>query len=181
MRLQSTSGQSTGSVIIAMIGKTTDFISTNGLVMPLQYVIMVYFSSSVAYVNGLQVAWYYGNEDFIKLVDIKRQDITHQEQTRRGEVNKSFQYSTESVHSGQNEWNVSPKAERKETRIVFIVRWLCLVILSLLLLGCVAGFVWNVDSYFGLFGPVSITCVIMTAKLYFQLCKTSKYTPGDKF
>lgn len=179
MRLHSTSGQSTGSVIIAMVGKTTDFISTNGLVMPLQYVIMAYFSSSVAYVNGLQVAWYYGNEDFLTVVDIKRQDILHQGQTRRGEVNKSFQYSTESVHSGQNKWNDSPKAGRKETRIVFAVRWICLMILSLLLIGCVAGFVWNVNSYFGLFGPVSITCVIVAAKLYFQLCKTSKYTLGD--
>ena len=47
-----------------MVGKTTDFIATNVLVLPLQYVIMIYFSSGVAYVNGMQVAWYYDNDRY---------------------------------------------------------------------------------------------------------------------
>ncbi|KAK3584364.1 hypothetical protein CHS0354_010149 [Potamilus streckersoni] len=55
MKLQSTKGQSTVSVLIAMIGKTTDFLSNNILIVPLQFVVMIYFSSSVAYVNGIQV------------------------------------------------------------------------------------------------------------------------------
>ena len=59
LRLQTTSGQSRGSVLIAMAGKTTDFLGNFILVLPKQYVIMTYFSSSVAYVNGLQVLWYY--------------------------------------------------------------------------------------------------------------------------
>ncbi|XP_033744604.1 uncharacterized protein LOC117330433 [Pecten maximus] len=59
LKLRSTSGQSTRSAVIATIGKMTDFLATYGLVIPLQYVVMAYFSSSVAYVNGIQIAWYY--------------------------------------------------------------------------------------------------------------------------
>ncbi|XP_041360113.1 uncharacterized protein LOC121376334 [Gigantopelta aegis] len=61
IKLRSTSGLSTKSIAIAMLGKTTDFIANNVLLLPLQYVIMIYFSSGVAYVNGIQVAWYYDN------------------------------------------------------------------------------------------------------------------------
>ncbi|XP_060076425.1 uncharacterized protein LOC132556050 [Ylistrum balloti] len=59
LKLRSTSGQSTRSAVIATIGKMTDFLATYGLVIPLQYVVMTYFSSSVAYINGIQIAWYY--------------------------------------------------------------------------------------------------------------------------
>ena len=58
MKLKSTQGQSTYSVSISLIGKTTDFLSNYLLSMPLQFVIMTYFSSSVAYINGIQVAYY---------------------------------------------------------------------------------------------------------------------------
>ncbi|XP_013392486.1 uncharacterized protein LOC106160426 [Lingula anatina] len=58
MKLGSTSGQSTASVTLAVIGKICDFLSTYGLVMPLQYVIMSYFSSTLGCFNGVQVAWY---------------------------------------------------------------------------------------------------------------------------
>ena len=55
IKLQSTSGQSTISVIITVVGKTMDFLVTYGLEMPLEYVIMCYFSSSTAFINGFQV------------------------------------------------------------------------------------------------------------------------------
>ena len=55
MKRQSTDGQSTMSVLIALFGKTTDFLSNYGLSVPLEYVIMVYFSSSTSFFNGLQV------------------------------------------------------------------------------------------------------------------------------
>lgn len=182
MRLQSTSGQSTGSVVIAMIGKTTDFISTNGLVMPLQYVIMVYFSSSVAYVNGLQVAWYYGNDNFLEVVHVNDHD--HFPESRQtpnsGEDNFGFQQSTESL-ADPVRWNdstpITSKSSKRRSSLMFTIRWICLILLSLLLFGCVAGFVWNVHSYFGFFAPVSIICVIGVAKLYFKFCLTSKYSP----
>lgn len=55
IKLRSTTGQATTSVFIALIGKTTDFLVTYGLKMPLPYVVMCYFSSSSAFINGFQV------------------------------------------------------------------------------------------------------------------------------
>ena len=55
---QSTSGQATTSVLIALVGKTTDFLVTYGLLMPLPYVVMCYFSSSSAFINAFQVGHY---------------------------------------------------------------------------------------------------------------------------
>ena len=54
-QLRSTQGQSTLSVLITICGKTTDFLSTYALEMPLKYVIMAYFSSSMGLTNGWQV------------------------------------------------------------------------------------------------------------------------------
>jgi len=58
MHLRKTSGQSTPSVVIGVIGKTTDFLSNYLLRLPPQYVIMTYFSSTLVYINGVQVIWY---------------------------------------------------------------------------------------------------------------------------
>jgi hypothetical protein len=55
---RSTSGQSTISVLITIFGKTTDFLSTYGLSLPIQYVIMAYFSSTAGLINGFQLFWY---------------------------------------------------------------------------------------------------------------------------
>ena len=55
MRLRSTNGQSTPSVVLDLMGKTTDFLSNYLLRLPPQYVIMTYFSSTLAYINGIQV------------------------------------------------------------------------------------------------------------------------------
>ena len=55
MRLRSTNGQSTPSVVLDLMGKTTDFLSNYLLRLPPQYVIMTYFSSTLAYINGVQV------------------------------------------------------------------------------------------------------------------------------
>ena len=57
MRLRKTSGQSTPSVVIGVIGKTTDFLSNYLLRLPPQYVIMTYFSSTLVYINGVQVRY----------------------------------------------------------------------------------------------------------------------------
>ena len=53
---RSTDGQSTISVLITICGKTFDFISTYGLDLPIQYVIMAYFSSTAGLINGFQVS-----------------------------------------------------------------------------------------------------------------------------
>ena len=55
MRLRSTGGQATPSVVMGLMGKTLDFLSNYLLLLPSQYVIMTYFSSSLAYINGMQV------------------------------------------------------------------------------------------------------------------------------
>lgn len=55
IKLQSTAGQSSLSVFIALVGKTTDFVVNYGLNLPLPYVVMTYFSSSSAFLNAFQV------------------------------------------------------------------------------------------------------------------------------
>ena len=55
MHLRTTSGQSTYSIVLSLMGKTTDFLSNYLLRLPPQYVIMTYFSSTLAYINGVQV------------------------------------------------------------------------------------------------------------------------------
>ena len=55
MRLQSTDGQATPSVVLGLMGKTADFLANYILVLPPQTVVMTYFSSSLVYINGIQV------------------------------------------------------------------------------------------------------------------------------
>jgi len=55
MRLRTTAGQAMPSVVLGLMGKTFDFLSNYLLLLPPQYVIMTYFSSTLAYINGIQV------------------------------------------------------------------------------------------------------------------------------
>ena len=55
MRLRTTGGQATPSVVLGLIGKSTDFLSNYLLLLPAQYVVMTYFSSTMTYINGIQV------------------------------------------------------------------------------------------------------------------------------
>ena len=55
MRLRTTGGQALPSVVLMLMGKTTDFLSNYLLLLPPQYVVMTYFSSSLTYINGIQV------------------------------------------------------------------------------------------------------------------------------
>ena len=55
MRRRSTYGLANMMVTITAIGKTTDFMQNYILIMPIQYVIMAYFSSTVAQIQTLQV------------------------------------------------------------------------------------------------------------------------------
>ena len=58
MRLRSTDGQSTLSVVITLVGKTLDFLPNYLLLLPAQYVVMTYFSCTMAFINGIQVIFY---------------------------------------------------------------------------------------------------------------------------
>lgn len=55
MRLRTTGGQATPSVVLGLMGKTADFLSNYILLLPPQYVVMTYFSSTLVYINGIQV------------------------------------------------------------------------------------------------------------------------------
>lgn len=55
MRLRTTGGQATPSVVLGLMGKTADILSNYLLLLPPQYVVMTYFSSTLVYINGIQV------------------------------------------------------------------------------------------------------------------------------
>jgi len=156
MKLQSTNGQATSSVVIAMVGKTTDFLATNGLSMPLQYVIMCYFSSSVAYVNGIQVAWYYGN-DFLPEEAKPKASDKFAESLRSASSNSDKKKDRNFSNSGHS---------ASENTVVKYVRVVGMGLLSLGMVGCVVGFCLNLGSWYGLFAPVGIATVLISAKLY---------------
>ena len=56
----STDGQAIQSVAVSFLGKTTDFVSMVCLDLPLQLRIMIYFSTSSAYVNVMQYLHFQG-------------------------------------------------------------------------------------------------------------------------
>ena len=179
MRLQSTSGQATGSVCIAMIGKTTDFFATNILVMPFQYVIMCYFSSSVAYVNGFQVAWYYGQDDVIQPNDEPQSLNTKQLDRNQSEksslsvtaYNDQLEFRLNSTSTS----NLTPTVQSNKSSCILICRVFCMALITCLLLMCIIGFVLNVHSFYGLFAPTSIGLILGTAYTYYTKCKRSSY------
>ncbi|KAI6185158.1 hypothetical protein M3Y99_01954200 [Aphelenchoides fujianensis] len=59
MRRQSTHGLSNPSIAITSLGKTIDFIQNYVLIMPIHYVLMGFFSSTVAQIGAFQVLWYW--------------------------------------------------------------------------------------------------------------------------
>ncbi|WAR14866.1 CTNS-like protein [Mya arenaria] len=171
MRLQSTSGQATSSVAIAMVGKTTDFLATNGLVMPLQYVIMRYFSTSVAYVNGIQVAYYYGN-DFVEQ-DRKLKSENGIDSLKARYVNEMPNTEMKMAKEVKNVLDRTDKL--RCNTFENCARVTCICIFVVLLAGCVVGFCLNLDSFYGLFGPIFICSVLLAAKCYIFHCNSKSY------
>lgn len=64
MKNKSVISQSTISLLLTFIGKTTDFISQYSLIMPKQYIYMTYFSSTLAYINIMQLILYTINRKY---------------------------------------------------------------------------------------------------------------------
>jgi len=58
MQRGTTDGQSTISLILVLVGKTSDFASSYSLKMPSQYVVMTYYSSTAAWINIIQLCFY---------------------------------------------------------------------------------------------------------------------------
>lgn len=179
MRLQWTGGQAIGSVVIATIGKTTDFFATNILVLPLQYVIMRYFSSSVAYINGFQVAWYYGNS----FVTQNHYDSeTREIQEKDSQFPKSLDKYESDFAATRNTTSMTHLTFVTEhtcnTKLVYVIRVISMCVIFCLLLMCVTGFVLNVESFYGLFAPAAIAFVMLVAYgyLHYKRRKRHAYT-----
>lgn len=171
MRIQSTIGQARGSVLIAMIGKTTDFLGNYILVLPKQYVVMTYFSSSVAYANGLQVLWYYekDRERLRDSIDVSCDNALANPTSNQCDITDSKEYLytfpyTNHVFS----WQCS---------VSVVVRLVLGIVLCCLLATCLAGLVWNFGMM-GLFFPGAILCVISVSYLTrSQTCEQCRKTP----
>ncbi|KAI6170307.1 hypothetical protein M3Y98_01226000 [Aphelenchoides besseyi] len=70
MRRQSTHGLSNLSVSIIAICKSLDFMQTYLLIMPIQYTVMAFFSSTVSQVGTLQVIWYWNQQPVEEKSDV---------------------------------------------------------------------------------------------------------------
>lgn len=64
MKNKSVISQSTISLLLTFLGKSFDFISQYSLIMPIQYVYMTYFSSTLAYINIIQLIIYTINRKY---------------------------------------------------------------------------------------------------------------------
>ncbi|CAH1802004.1 unnamed protein product [Owenia fusiformis] len=145
MKRRSTSGQSTYSVSLSMIGKTTDFLSNYLLVMPLQNIIMIYFSSSLAYINGIQVALY-------------PRELGSNETLSRDESDKSDdELSPNNIHLITIPTRFSCSSKHTES-----LRWVVAAILVVFLIMCVIGLVLNTGTFISLLAPIGIAVVIGT-------------------
>ena len=163
MRLQSTKGQATKSVILALVGKTTDFLSCYLLVLPIQYVVMAYFSSSVAYVNGLQVIWYWGQQG-------KLQEGPQQQLDSSTEPHDSGSDSSDhEKESGKNE-NTEESEEGSKSARTLCVRIAAFCLLCTVLVGYLIGLVWNMWNPLAVLPPLIIIVVVLTAYCYLHRC-----------
>lgn len=150
MRMRSTRGQARGSVLIAMMGKTTDFLGNYILVLPKQYVVMTYFSSSVAYTNGLQVLWYYEKDRLCSMditIDLSSDNLS----SPTGYIGESRECLNEFPHKKY----LLPMRCSTSAYVRLVLGF----ILCCLLAACLAGLIWN----FGMIGfifPGSILGVV---------------------
>lgn len=153
-------GQSTRSVIIASIGKMTDFLSTYGLLMPIQYVVMIYFSSSVNYVNVIQVVWFHGRKP-----DFKRDEppeTVQYNEFRDDEIDESSTAETNllcSSNSGRPSLGFKTKRTIQYSLITLFTCFLALF---------AYGIVWATDSYYAIFAPFTLVVVTSFAFLLYN-------------
>ncbi|XP_062576497.1 uncharacterized protein LOC134238380 [Saccostrea cucullata] len=158
-KLRSTSGQSTRSVVIASIGKMTDFLSTYGLVLPIQYVVMTYFSSSVNYVNAIQVVWFYGRKPTQKNEDMAG-NIRYKEFT----VNNDQVPNTERDTLCSTRY-VQPNLSYRTRRTV---RYSLIAMFTSFLCLFAYGIVWATKSYYAMFAPITLVSVTGFAFFWYR-------------
>ncbi|XP_070560814.1 uncharacterized protein [Ptychodera flava] len=185
MQRMSTSGQSTHSVALALFGKTTDFLSNYLLILPLQSVVMTYYSSTMAYINGVQVLWYWRNRNLVTSLPPEGAHIGEASHVRKDSRDKKYMYFTNDDEadpisdfaSGDNE---PPETESKHAdgdstsqRLKVakpvcstVLRFSLIAILILILTGYVVGLTWNTDSFLSLLAPGSVFVAMATSYLY---------------
>lgn len=181
MRLRSTDGQSTYSVVLTLVGKTTDFLATYLLLLPPQYVVMTYFSSTMAFINGIQVIWYpklqpkksavmrttYGSdrspdEDALEANSCEQVPLMADEQSSVEEVDRGSVEEMASVCTF-----VRPNfAFRARLRDIPSSRQVIVVFLMLVLVVFSVCICVNTKGALGIFAPVSVAVVLFGAFLY---------------
>ena len=172
MKLRSTSGQSNRSVLIAIFGKMTDFLATYGLVMPQQYVVMTYFSSSVAYVNGIQVAWYFKEE--LEPEELNSTMETNSESSCINDTESDVGILPNNKHilhplcsGGNTNWQQTVCCQQNPKRVKLlkcvVIGFLCLDLVLFLY-----GLIWATESFFSLFAPIAIISVVTISYLAYN-------------
>ena len=172
MKLRSTSGQSKRSVVIAMCGKLTDFLATYGLVLPIQYVVMAYFSSSVAYVNGIQVVWYYNNQrDQLQRTASKEtiisrniETITNSDCEDSHPVDQVNTVDEALLSPSVNSQQCRRKTASNNTKLKYGI----LMCICLFLSFYIVGLIWATKTFLSLLAPFSILLVLSVSFLYFN-------------
>jgi uncharacterized protein with PQ loop repeat len=76
MRRRSTYGLSNSSIALTAIAKSTDFMQYYLLIMPIEYVIMGFFSSTAYQIGTLQVIYYWNKLPVGEESDIKEEDTS---------------------------------------------------------------------------------------------------------
>jgi hypothetical protein len=134
----------------------TDFLSTYGLHMPVQYVVMTYFSSSVNYVNAIQVVWYYG-----RISNQRSENMAGNLQYKdfNDETNDTERQTLCSKRFVQPHFSYRTKRTIRYLFISLFVSFLCLFSF---------GIVWATKSYFAIFAPVTLVSVTAFAFIYYR-------------
>lgn len=138
----------------------TDFLSTYGLLMPIQYVVMIYFSSSVNYVNVIQVVWFHGRKP-----DFKRDEppeTVQYNEFRDDEIDESSTAETNllcSSNSGRPSLGFKTKRAIQYSLITLFTCFLALF---------AYGIVWATDSYYAIFAPFTLVVVTSFAFLLYN-------------
>lgn len=174
MKLQSTSGQSTISVVISVIGKSTDFFVTYGLNMPLEYVVMCYFSSSTTFINGFQVIWF-GKDSWFNASRDQESSATNSKSALESHSDTPTLQQSDPLLP-INTSNVETKRFPKN-----ICYWCVMVVryasLSYVVGGLVVfsvGLFWRTLSFFALLGPVSCLAVVVIASEYYRAKRSGR-------
>ncbi|XP_077867617.1 cystinosin-like [Saccoglossus kowalevskii] len=175
MQRQSTSGQSTLSVCISLVGKTTDFLSSYLLTRPLQFVIMAYFSSSMAYINGMQVVWYWRNRHTTNELPSPVYGGKNSRDDERGYADFTTDDETENVpseleipedYSVDNNPPVTPSLKIERVLCAIPLRILFAIFISVTLLGYSVGLIWNTQSFIALIAPIGIVAVMLASYVH---------------